>query len=80
MNINIFGNEAYETYIIDTNTVGIRPKWHDVKVSFPNYPGDYLCYGKNGIGIERYYNHMFFGENDQSDDEVTHWMILPERP
>lgn len=78
--INIFGVRGYETYIIDSNTVGVRPKWISIKDAVPDYKGDYLCYGKSGISIARYYDDIFFHHDDQNDDEITHWMPLPEKP
>lgn len=87
--INIFGAPGYETYIIDGNTVGVRPKWTSVEDALPVKEGYYLCFSTYGGGmVDTWYwwkeGHFASQMEDDNDpdprDDITHWMPLPEFP
>lgn len=62
-------------------------KWISVKDRLPEIDGDYLCYVKNDVPyisnvqvIEYVEGIGFSWEGYEPDEDVTHWMPLPEPP
>lgn len=86
--ISIKGMDGFETYIIDENTIDVRPKWISVKDSLPNIEGD-LC----AIYLSEHFTYKiltatyigniepyFLTTWGRSIYGVTHWMSLPRPP
>ncbi len=68
--LNIIGIDDYETIAIDSNTIGIRPKWISVKERVPNDDQDVLVYHNEDDHITvGYFNSetvSFYIESDGS--------------
>lgn len=74
--------DGYETYAIDSTTIGVRPKWISVKDEI-NLPEHLCCYFvTDGINVTMaYYDFSgFVGYDWNLIKIVTHWMPLPNPP
>lgn len=94
LHINIIGVEGYETFAIDSNSIGVRPKWISVNDKLPENWDPVLAYAKNnqdskdyrfpyliGNYFEAYYHDGIWEECvDGCRINVSHWTLLPEPP
>lgn len=76
--ISILGIENFETYRIDSNTIGVRPKWISVNKKFPEqYAHDLISDGEI-VTTSHFQDGYFVGK--EIDISVTHWFPLPKPP
>lgn len=88
MSLNIKGLDGYETFAIDGNTIGVRPKWIKCSDRLPKHQQDIIFFVKDR---ERSFAGVFVASNKNPfhesldgwnfiDEEIIYWMPLPELP
>ena len=81
MELNFKGFDNCETYVVDENTIGVRPKWISVKDRKPDNCEEVLinfgddCYALGSLVGKRWYSF-----ESRLLKKVTHWMPLPKPP
>lgn len=89
--ISVLAVDGFETYVIDENTIGIRPIWLDIKeVPLPPFETVHLLVdGKVIVGwnesvepeeIPAYCSWEQWPESFISGEGVTHWAPLLKAP
>jgi hypothetical protein len=84
--LSFLGSDGYETYVIDENTIGVRPKWISVEDRLPP-DGQTVLIWSAGYIYQGWYEKtsLICGDFYDKDtcliiENVTHWMPLPEPP
>lgn len=91
--LSIQGMDGIETFKIDENTIGVRPKWISVKERMPpNSVYVLVAVYDPRPNVEMYFieiaermnNNWFDGKDGDciasKHSSVTHWMPLPDEP
>lgn len=87
---HIHALDGYETYLIDENTIGVRPMWINVKDKLPEEYKLVLVNGDDGVfrayrdNDAEYTSWQCSPIGSYAGDGcvfgITHWMPLPEKP
>jgi len=84
--LSLVGLGGMETFKIDENTIGVRPKWISVEDKVPSDTNDVLIIDDNNrMAVSCYFfshDRWIWEEREDLIDliKVTHWMPLPPPP
>jgi len=82
---------GFETYAIDENTIGVRPKWISVEDELPGQYDNILMTYNDLVAYGEFANGKFLYPNlscthrksyckCEEQEGITHWMPLPGPP